>query len=353
MLKFFFKYLIKDKIRLTTFNKLVILKLLKHSLKKSEMPESYLYEYNAKTIQKTLDFMHKKQDTIDSMWLQRGLICENKNFKDTSKIANGSTTTLKQTNGKNYLTDEDLSFIEKNDPEKAKIIRETHLQMEDFYKKALCNKNLIYHPEELAKIGQILNQGLAFKKDFTFHRGEINNSLKLYFNRIGEFKKIDKTGIFVFDEKIDLLVKGSEFIFNLKTAKAIEKKTGGKFYALNPFAKKYIAPNVIRVLNTGVYDLPHLGHASKIKNLKQAIAKNGKLIIGLTSNKNVRGIKNKQVVFLAKDRKTMLESLKYPDKIILEPGNSKIFKEFYNYAQLPFYTKTIYNFKSIFNRTNN
>lgn len=351
MLKFFFKYLIKDKIRLTTFNKLVILKLLKKCLKNNNQPESYLYEYNTKTVQKTLNFMHKKQGAIDSMWLQRGLICEDKNFNDKSKIANGSTTTLKQTNGKNYLTDADLNFIEKTDPAKAKIIKETHQQLEDFYKKALCNKNLVYHPEELAKIGQILNQGLDFKKDFTFHRGEIDDSLKLYFNRIGDgFKKINKTGIFVFDEKIDLLVKGAEFLFNLKTAKTIEKKAGGRFYALNSFAKKYICPNAIRILNTGVYDLPHLGHASKIKNLKQAIAKNGKLIIGLTSNKNVRGIKNKQVVFLAKDRKAMLESLKYTDKIILEPGNSKIFKEFYNYSTLPFYSKAIYNFKNIFTR---
>lgn len=295
--------------------------------------------------------MQKKQGAIDSMWLQRGLICEDKNFTDETKIAHGSTTTLKKTNGKNYLSDEDLDFIEKIDPIKAKIIRETHQQLEDFYKKALCNKNLIYQADELAKIGQILNQGLDFKKDFTFHRGEINNSLKLYFNRIGNgFKNIDKTGIFVFDEKIDLLIKGQEFLFNLKIAKTIEKKVGGKFYVFNPFAKKFICPIVNRVLNTGVYDLPHLGHASKIKNLKESIAKKGKLIIGLTSNKNVRGIKNKQVVFLAKDRKIMLESLKYSDKIILEPGNSKIFKEFYNYATLSFYSKAIYNLKLLFKK---
>lgn len=349
MLKFFFKYLIKNKIRLTTFNKFVVLKLLKKCLKKNSQPESYIYEYSTKTVKKTLNFMQKKQGAIDSMWLQRGLICEDKNFTDETKIAHGSTTTLKKTNGKNYLSDDDLNFIEKIDPIKAKIIRETHQQLEDFYKRALCNKNLIYQTEELAKIGQILNQGLSFKKDFTFHRGEINNSLKLYFNRIGDgFKNLDKAGIFVFDEKIDLLVKGAEFLFNLKTAKTIEKKVGGKFYVLNPFAKKFVCPVVNRVLNTGVYDLPHLGHASKIKNLKESIAKNGKLIIGLTSNKNVRGIKNKQVVFLAKDRKIMLESLKYSDKIILEPGHSKIFKTFYDYAKLPFYSKTIYNFRNIF-----
>ncbi len=345
MLKFFFKYLIKDKIRLTAFNKLVVLRLLKKCLKKNSQPESYIYEYNAKTVNKTLDFMNKKQGAIDSMWLQRGLICEDKDFNDETKIAHGSTTTLKKTNGKNYLSDEDLDFIEKIDPIKVKIIKETHQQLEDFYKKALCNKNLVYQQEELTKIGQILNQGLCYKKDFTFHRGEINNSLKLYFNRIGDgFKNLNKTGIFVFDEKIDLLVKGAEFLFNLKTAKAIEKKAGGKFYVLNPFAKKYIAPKANRVLNTGVYDLPHLGHASKIKNLKESIAKNGKLIIGLTSNKNVRGIKNKQVVFLAKDRKIMLESLRYPDKIILEPGNSKIFKDFYDYASLPIYSKFLHRF---------
>lgn len=327
MLKIFFKYFIKDKIKLTLFNRLVIFRLLRKALKKDQLPESYLYEYSAKTIQKTLKLMHKKQGTIDSMWLQRGLIIENKSFKDN---ANGSSTILRQNKGKNYLSDNDLDLLEKIDPVKTTIIKKTHQKLEDIYKKALLNHNLIYQPSELAKIGKILNLGLNSNPNLTFHRGSIYKSTKLYFKRIGEgFKNIGKTGIFVFDEKIDLLFKGEEFIFNPKTASKIQRKVGGKFYMLNPLFKKFVQPRINNILNTGVYDLPHLGHASKIKSLKKLLDKKGKLIIGLTSNKNVSKLKNKQVIFSAQNRKIMLESLNYANKIIIEPKQSQIFKTFY------------------------
>lgn len=353
MLKFIFKYFIKDKIKLTIFNQLITFKLLKKILKKNQLPESYLYEYSAKTIEKTLDFMHKKQGTIDSMWLQRNLIQEYKRNNDQNKFPRGSSSILRQNQGKNYLNKEDLKTLEKIDPIKTKIIKDIHNKLEIIYAKALSNPNLVFHQQELAQISQILKQ--ALNSNLAFHHGTIKNALKLYFKRLGgDFKNLGKTNIFVFDEKIDLLTKGEEgkHYFNLKTAHTIQKKIGGKFYLLNQISKKYQPVKIKNVLNTGVYDLLHLGHASLIKHFKTLLPPNGKFIIGLTSNKNVSKLKNKRVVFSANDRKTLLQALNYADKIIIEPKQSQIFKEFYSYSALPFYQKTIFNIKSIFKKAN-
>ncbi|MEW6407227.1 MAG: adenylyltransferase/cytidyltransferase family protein [Patescibacteria group bacterium] len=325
MLKFFFKYF-NDKIPLSFFTRNVVLKLLKQFLKKDNLPESYIYEFDEKTVQKTLDFMHKKQNTIDAMWLQRGIIQENKKFN--GELARGSSTTLRLNNGRNYLSDEELNLIEKR---KAKIIKDTHQKLENIYKNAILNPKSIFQSKTLMHVGEILCQGLNQDLNLSFHRGNINQSLKLYFKRVDKnFDNSKKTGIFIFDENIDLLIKGEEFIFNVKVARAIEKNIGGRFYLLNPFSKNYIEPRVNNILNTGVYDLPHLGHASKIKNLKNLLDKNGKLIIALTNDKNAMNLKNKQIIFSAQNRKTIIESLKYADKVMIESEESQIFKTFYS-----------------------
>lgn len=331
ILKFFLKHFFNHEVPLTNFARLVILKLLKRTLAKNQIPESYLYEFDAATVRKTVDFMNKKQNAVDAFWLQRGLIQENHNFTDKLKLAHGSSTVLRSNRGKNYLTNNDLNSLEKIDPAKAQIIKKTHQQLENIYQKATLNRGLIYQPQELAQIGKILNQALNLNPNLTFHRGSINRSLKLYFRKIGQnFENLGKTGIFVFDEDIDLLIKGEEFIFNLKIARAIEKQIGGKFYLLNPYSKKYHQPKINTIFNTGVYDLPHLGHASKIKNLKNLLNEKGKLIIAITNDKNANTLKNKQIVFSARDRKIILESLKYADKILIEPEQSHILKSFYS-----------------------
>lgn len=334
MSKFLLKNFENDKVSLTRFNQSAILKLLKAELIKDQIAESYLYEFDAITIQKTVEFMKRKQNAVDAMWLQRGLIQENRNLIDKQKLARGSSTVLRTNHGKNYLSDNDLNSLKRNDPFKAQIIEKIHQQLEAIYKKAIFNRGKIFQPLELVQIGKILSRELNANPKLTFHRGSIDRSPKLYFKKIGQkFENPGKTGIIVFDENIDLLIKGEEFNFNLKIAKAIEENIGGRFYLLNPYSKNYRAPAVSNILNTGVYDLPHLGHASKIKNLKNLLNKNGKIIIVLTNDKNAQNLKNKQVVFFAHDRKIIIESLSYADKVLIESNESQIFKSFYSLAK--------------------
>lgn len=70
------------------------------------------------------------------------------------------------------------------------------------------------------------------------------------------------------------------------------------------------------VLTYGTYDLLHIGH---IKLLKRAAALGDKLIVGLSTDEFNLG-KNKKSVFSFVERKEILESIKYVDKVI--PENS-------------------------------
>lgn len=330
MLKFFLKNFVRDKVRLTLFNQAVVLKLLKKALAQDQIGENYLYEFGEAVVQKTVEFMQKKQGAIDAMWLQRGLVQENSNFIDTQKLARGSSTVLRGNHGKNYLNDNDLNSLKKVDRVKAQIIQQTHRQLEVIYKKAILSRGKISQSQELTQIGETLSRALDANSTLTFHRGSIACSPKIYFRKTDRNTKISsKTGIVVFDENIDLLIKGEEFAFNFKIAEAIEESVGGKFYILNPYAKNYQPLIANNILNTGVYDLPHLGHASKIKNLKNLLNKNGKLVIALTNDKNAQDLKNKQIVFSAQDRKMIIESLNYANKVLIEPEQSQIFQSFY------------------------
>ena len=68
------------------------------------------------------------------------------------------------------------------------------------------------------------------------------------------------------------------------------------------------------VLTYGTYDLLHRGH---IRLLKRAKDLGDYLIVGLSTDE-FNEIKNKKAVFLYEERKLILESIKYVDKVIPE-----------------------------------
>lgn len=68
------------------------------------------------------------------------------------------------------------------------------------------------------------------------------------------------------------------------------------------------------VLTYGTYDLLHKGH---IRLLRRAKALGDFLIVGLSTDE-FNEIKNKKAVFPYEERKLVLESIKYVDKIIPE-----------------------------------
>lgn len=71
---------------------------------------------------------------------------------------------------------------------------------------------------------------------------------------------------------------------------------------------------MIKVMTYGTYDLLHIGH---INLLRRAKALGDYLIVGLSTDE-FNKIKNKDSFLLYKQRKTVLEAVKYVDKIIPE-----------------------------------
>jgi len=69
-----------------------------------------------------------------------------------------------------------------------------------------------------------------------------------------------------------------------------------------------------KVLTYGTYDLLHIGHINLLRRAKQF---GDHLTVGLSTDEFNR-IKNKESVYPYKDRKTILESIKYVDKVIPE-----------------------------------
>jgi glycerol-3-phosphate cytidylyltransferase len=70
----------------------------------------------------------------------------------------------------------------------------------------------------------------------------------------------------------------------------------------------------------GVYDLFHVGHVELLKNAKTLC---DKLIVGLTTDEQVK-YKNTECVISYEDRKSILESCKYVDAVIPQNDHDKI-----------------------------
>jgi D-beta-D-heptose 7-phosphate kinase/D-beta-D-heptose 1-phosphate adenosyltransferase len=69
------------------------------------------------------------------------------------------------------------------------------------------------------------------------------------------------------------------------------------------------------VFTNGCFDIVHRGHLELLKYCKSI---GGKVIIGLNSDKSIKEIKGKnRPVNNQKDRKFLLESLRYVDKVII------------------------------------
>jgi glycerol-3-phosphate cytidylyltransferase len=69
-----------------------------------------------------------------------------------------------------------------------------------------------------------------------------------------------------------------------------------------------------RVITYGTYDLLHVGH---INLLRRAREQGDYLVVALSSDE-FNAIKNKKAYYSYEDRKTILEAIKYVDKVIPE-----------------------------------
>lgn len=72
---------------------------------------------------------------------------------------------------------------------------------------------------------------------------------------------------------------------------------------------------------TGVFDLFHIGHLNILKKAKE---KCDYLIVGVSTDENVIGYKNKTPVIPFKERFAIVESIKYVNKVVAQKNMDKI-----------------------------
>lgn len=72
---------------------------------------------------------------------------------------------------------------------------------------------------------------------------------------------------------------------------------------------------------TGVFDLFHIGHLKILKNAKSLC---DYLIVGVTTDDEVKRVKNKVPIICFEDRKEIVEAIKYVDRVVDEADTDKI-----------------------------
>lgn len=72
---------------------------------------------------------------------------------------------------------------------------------------------------------------------------------------------------------------------------------------------------------TGVFDMFHIGHLNILKEAKKQC---DYLIVGVSTDELVMEYKNKKTVIPYKERKEILESIKYVDKVIPQIDRDKV-----------------------------
>lgn len=72
---------------------------------------------------------------------------------------------------------------------------------------------------------------------------------------------------------------------------------------------------------SGVYDMFHVGHLNIIKNAKEQC---DYLIVGVTTDELCLKRKNKTPIICEEDRKSIVEAIKYVDKVIFQEDMDKL-----------------------------
>jgi len=84
---------------------------------------------------------------------------------------------------------------------------------------------------------------------------------------------------------------------------------------------------------TGAYDLFHIGHLNIFKNAKKFC---DYLIVGVSTDELIKKYKNKATVIPFDERKAIVESIKYVDKVVAQTSLDKVAPAVKNKANIVF-----------------
>ena len=86
----------------------------------------------------------------------------------------------------------------------------------------------------------------------------------------------------------------------------------------------------MKIYTGGSYDLPHLGHYNFLRQCKELFP-DSYLIVALNTDEFIEEFKGKKPIFSYKERKKLIKSVEYVDKVVKNVGgkDSKITIEIY------------------------
>lgn len=79
--------------------------------------------------------------------------------------------------------------------------------------------------------------------------------------------------------------------------------------------------NKIVGYTTGVFDMFHIGHLNILKKAKEQC---DYLIVGVSTDELVQNYKNKTPIIPFNERKSIIESIKYVDKVVAQENRDKL-----------------------------
>lgn len=99
----------------------------------------------------------------------------------------------------------------------------------------------------------------------------------------------------------------------------------------------------------GVFDLFHIGHLNLLEKAKE---KCDYLIVAVSTDELVQEYKNKKTVIPFEERKKIVESIKYVDKVVVQENRDKI-EAFHKYNFDVMFVGDDWQGSELFNRVNN
>lgn len=188
----------------------------------------------------------------------------------------------------------------------------------------------------------INNSRITKIQSFLMQRENHHKNSKYYVNYGSQYDTIKQTmPIAVYEPYCKITFEGKQYNAPGKYETLLKRVYGSQFMQLPPIEKR-ITHNPIRLsfniysddeilsdddapyiigYTTGVFDLFHIGH---LNLLKRAKSKCDFLIVGVSTDENVMAYKNKKPVIPFNERISIVEAIRYVDKVVPQTSMNKI-----------------------------